>query len=149
MYSIVNITYQNCVFGSSEYSLRSPSRCILINKICSYRFVLLIKSKLIRSQITRDVEGDCELSPPLADNKKSYLYRATYVNSVNHEMVILDLLMMWYWHVTQYKGTKVPFYYHGLTLIPAWISNYMPGKVWDEFIYSFPIFNGWSLGFDK
>ena len=24
------------------------------------------------------------------------------------------------------------FYYHGLTLIPAWISNYMPRKVWGE-----------------
>ena len=24
-----------------------------------------------------------------------------------------------------------PFYWYGLTLIPAWISNYMPGEVWD------------------
>ena len=22
-----------------------------------------------------------------------------------------------------------PFYYHGLTMIPAWVSNYMPSKV--------------------
>ena len=28
-------------------------------------------------------------------------------------------------------------YYHGLTLIPAWISNHMPGKVWDKIAYPF------------
>ena len=32
-----------------------------------------------------------------------------------------------------------PFYWHGLTLIPAWISNHMPIKVWDEVTYPFPI----------
>ena len=34
-----------------------------------------------------------------------------------------------------------PFYKHGLTLIPAWISNYIHYKVWDEFISPFPNFN--------
>ena len=34
-----------------------------------------------------------------------------------------------------------PFYQHGLTLIPAWISNYMPIKVWDEITYPFLNFN--------
>ena len=33
-------------------------------------------------------------------------------------------------------------YSHGLTLIPAWISNYMPSKMWDEITYPFPNFNG-------
>ena len=28
-----------------------------------------------------------------------------------------------------YQG---PFYSHGLTLIPAWISNHMPSKAWDK-----------------
>ena len=35
-----------------------------------------------------------------------------------------------------------PFYKHGLTLIPAWISNHMSSKVWDEITYPFPNFNG-------
>ena len=39
-------------------------------------------------------------------------------------------------------GVCGPFYYHGLTLIPAWISNYMPCKVWDEITYPFLNFNG-------
>ena len=35
-----------------------------------------------------------------------------------------------------------PFYKHGLTLIPAWISNHKPCKVWDETTYPFLNFNG-------
>ena len=37
------------------------------------------------------------------------------------------------------------------SLIPAWISNHMHGKVWDEITYPLPNFNGnhWSLGMDK
>ena len=30
-----------------------------------------------------------------------------------------------------------PFYWHGLTLIPAWITNYTHYDVWDEIIYPF------------
>ena len=35
-----------------------------------------------------------------------------------------------------------PFYIHGLTLLPAWISNHMPSKMWDEINHPFPNFNG-------
>ena len=38
--------------------------------------------------------------------------------------------------------TRGPFYQHGLTLIPAWISNHLPGKMWDEITYPFLNFNG-------
>ena len=34
-----------------------------------------------------------------------------------------------------------PFYWHGLTLIPAWINNHMPCKMWDEITYPFINFN--------
>ena len=34
------------------------------------------------------------------------------------------------------------FSWHELSLIPAWISNHMPCKVWDEITYRFPNFNG-------
>ena len=41
-------------------------------------------------------------------------------------------------------------YVQGLTLIPAWISNYMPRKVWDKITYPFPkLQQCWSLGMDK
>ena len=32
-----------------------------------------------------------------------------------------------------------------LTLIPTWISNHIPGKVWEEITYPFPNFNGATL----
>ena len=38
-----------------------------------------------------------------------------------------------------------PALFHGLTLIPAWISNYMPGKVWGEITYPFLNFNGCTV----
>ena len=36
--------------------------------------------------------------------------------------------------------SRGPFYW--ITLIPAWISNHMPTKVWGEITYPFPNFNG-------
>ena len=38
--------------------------------------------------------------------------------------------------------TRGPFFWHGLTLIPAWIRNHKPSKVWDEITNPFPNFNG-------
>ena len=38
-----------------------------------------------------------------------------------------------------------PFYWYRLTLIPAWISNLMTDKAWDEITYPFH----WSLRMDK
>ena len=35
-----------------------------------------------------------------------------------------------------------PFYLHDLTLIPAWLNNYIHYKVWNEIIYPFQNFNG-------
>ena len=45
-----------------------------------------------------------------------------------------------------YDISSGPFYKHGLTLIPAWISNHMPRKVWDEITYPFLNFNGCTVG---
>ena len=45
--------------------------------------------------------------------------------------------------------SRGPFYQHGLTLIPAWISNYIYYKVWDEITYPFLTCNRWRLGIDK
>ena len=40
------------------------------------------------------------------------------------------------------ENSHGPFHYYGLTLIPAWTSNYIHYKVWDKFIYPFLNFNG-------
>ena len=39
------------------------------------------------------------------------------------------------------KTCKSPSYCHVLTLIPTWINNDMPRKLWDEIIYLFLDFN--------
>ena len=40
-----------------------------------------------------------------------------------------------------YKDGRGLLYWHGLTLIRAWISNQMPIKVWDEITYLFSNFS--------
>ena len=37
------------------------------------------------------------------------------------------------------------FYEHGLTLIPAWINDHMPGNGWYGITYPFPNFNGCTI----
>ena len=39
-------------------------------------------------------------------------------------------------------STGASFTKHGLTIIPAWISNYIHYKVWDEIAYPFLNFKG-------
>ena len=41
--------------------------------------------------------------------------------------------------------TSGSFSWHGLTLIPAWISNHMPSKAWYEITYPFLNFNGCTV----
>ena len=43
-------------------------------------------------------------------------------------------------------SSRDPFYSHGLTVIPAWVSNHMLGKVLSEITYLFPNFNGRTVG---
>ena len=42
-----------------------------------------------------------------------------------------------------------PFYQYGLTLFPAWISNYIRYKVWDEINHPFPGFNAATVEVGK
>ena len=39
------------------------------------------------------------------------------------------------WNCDACQTNTVPFYWHGLTLITAWVSNYIYCKVWDEITY--------------
>ena len=41
--------------------------------------------------------------------------------------------------------TRSLFYWYGLTLIPAWISNYIPGKVWEWITYPFSNFKSCTI----
>ena len=52
--------------------------------------------------------------------------------------------MRTYWMGRRYPQIyqRDPFKYHGLILIPAWISNYIHDKVWGEISHHFPNFIG-------
>ena len=74
-------------------------------------------------------------------------------------MIYLLLSIIW-WRVTLNHvmtrrclvATWGAFYQEGSALIPAWISNQMPGKVWDQNYLSTPKLqrcNLWSLTMDK
>ena len=41
--------------------------------------------------------------------------------------------------------SRAHFYRHGLTLIPAWISNHTPNIVWDGITQPFLNFNGCTI----
>ena len=69
---------------------------------------------------------------------------------LDHRTVVGQSYLQWeiiYWwqHIYIKITSRGPFYWHGLTLIPAWISNHMPCKVSDEIICPFPNFNGCTV----
>ena len=45
---------------------------------------------------------------------------------------------------SQYNHSSGPFYKYWLTLIPIWISTYMPNYVWYEITYEFPKTWAWE-----
>ena len=53
----------------------------------------------------------------------------------NYHLLLLKRII-WKLKVAHMVYSSGLFYQHGLTLSPAWISNYMPGKVWSEIIHS-------------
>ena len=58
------------------------------------------------------------------------------------DLFIENLQAHSYYHHMEINYPSSPFYKRGLTLIPAWISNYTHYNVWDEITYPFLNFNG-------
>ena len=81
--------------------------------------------------------GVCESKGAI--DKKSVLFQAM-IRRRTGDKPLLNLCRTCC--MTSYGGSWCPFYWHGLTLIPAWISNDNPAIVWDEIIYPFTNFNG-------
>ena len=55
--------------------------------------------------------------------------------------ILLPVMILWC-AVCEHLG---PIYKHGLTLIPAWISNHILSKVWELITNSFSNFNGCNI----
>ena len=63
-----------------------------------------------------------------------------YINSGYNDLITIKEL-----HDVMLPVCCSHIYWHGLTLIPAWISNYMPRKVWDKITYPFLNSNGCTV----
>ena len=68
------------------------------------------------------------------------IYMYMYV-CVYHVMLLLNVTM----GLLRLKKAFGPLYWHGLTLILAWISNHMPSNMWDEIVYLFLNFNSYTV----
>ena len=69
----------------------------------------------------------------------SLKHTSIYVEIMKKSLKTLPLLVL----VLEYS--RVPLYWHGLTLIPAWVSYYIHYQVYDEIIYTFPNFIGTAI----
>ena len=63
----------------------------------------------------------------------------------SHSNVALELVDPWGLSICHENYTRAPFYWHGLTLILPWISNYILSKIWDEITYPFLNFNSCTV----
>ena len=88
------------------------------------------------------VRGPLLIDITLFINDLFFLRLCIYANNDNyvdykhkHNEVICDVL----------KINTNNIYWHGLTLIPAWISNHTSSKLWAEITYPYPNFNGCTV----
>ena len=80
-------------------------------------------------------------------NQTFHISRTLTANKIVDHSDILEhrLSVLLPLHLHSRLNTSGPFYWHGLTLIQAWISNYMSGKVWGEITYPFLKFNSCTV----
>ena len=83
-------------------------------------------------------------SPSLAfvRGNHRWLMTSPHKEQVTRKMFLFDDVIMFF----TIDATWGSFYWHGLTLFPAWIINHMPSKVWNEITHLFPNFNGAVVG---
>ena len=75
----------------------------------------------------------------------NWWFANTQTNTENRELSSLLASNVVFMTTPNFGDTSSPFCQYGLTLIPAWISNHMPGKEWDEITYPFLNFNGATI----
>ena len=73
------------------------------------------------------------------DNIWCYQWKQSWHHD-NSQSSVFNCVFLLHGLITVHFTHILQFYFTGLTLIPAWISNHMPSKVWDEINYPFPNF---------
>ena len=117
----------------------SDSRSIRYEICCSTNFYLISKpriklwtvhalSYLVRK---RNLQNECNFALLVLRPKRDKLIKCCYTKTQRKRLCTVDL----------------PRLYYGLTLIPAWISNYLPGKVRYEIIHPFSNLNSCTVEF--
>ena len=95
------------------------------------------------------LHGECCSVPKLMN---TVICLCNYIPCRVHHTVIAYEFLPYYislwsqWQALRHmKYPSGPFYKHGLTLIPAWISNYIYHKVWHGIAYPFPKFDSCTV----
>ena len=125
---------------------RSWHQIVDINQISTQPF---IQTQIKQQKSTLRVTGLCAGNSPVTGEFPAQM--ASNAENVPIDDVIMILLFLTTQRTVLYRScrttadvqlaTEAP----GLTLIPAWISNYIHHNMWDEITYSFPNFNGCTV----
>ena len=80
---------------------------------------------------------------PLNDHWSVQLTSLVWVFVVWQPESLMELsaLCKWHWTSIFHPLCLGPFYWHAITLIIAWMTNYIHYKMWDEITFPFPNFN--------
>ena len=81
------------------------------------------------------------LNTEMVGHWNPHLWKSSPISCLFNAMVADGLVMQGANWGIGVHGIDLVLPEHGLTLIPAWISNHMPGNVWDKTTYPFLNFN--------
>ena len=146
-----------------EYHLMTKLLYVYFLFVCFISVTLSTDTCMITSaaKIFRTRDSKVKLEIPLMNSKTRWtltlwhiilmrVSRYMYSNvSCRNEMIcwpLLNQVCSTSWMAS--TGTPFTIYEHGLTLIPAWISNHMPSNAWDKITYPISKLqrcNRWSL----
>ena len=125
------------LLGRSQLSNPSDLPCLLVNPILVAKFIL------------RRPQGAAFIIQHKINFKMTLTFKMTFTADSKLKKIS--------WTLKQFSfPPRGPFYWHGLTLVPAWIStwltlvpawisNHMPNKVWNEITYPFSNFNSLTV----
>ena len=108
--------------------------------ICFMYAIKISKSKRwsIESNVI-DIENICVFQCGDRKSRVSFRkYSLSFYDFIHNHFMLINV----YKNPLRWPRT---YYLYRLSLIPAWISNYIQHKVWDEITWPFPNFNGGTV----
>ena len=96
----------------------------------------------------RFMKMPCDILDTYADQRVVILHNSNSIGISTQAIIDRrgdNCLTEYIMHDVSFTAPCGPFYWHGLTLVPPWISYYMPSKTWDGITYPFPNFNRYTV----